>query len=372
MAEQILAPVLASATAGAAAACLGPWLVRLAGILGVVDRPGGRKTQPQPVPCLGGVAIAVGLTFGAVTALLMVAPAGAPGPGRSMVALAVATAMVFLMGLVDDVVSLRWSTKLALEFLAATVVVWGGWVPAVALPGGPVGELCLAVGTIVFLVGLTNAFNMLDGQDGLAGSLAAIMAAALGLLAFFTGAWPTALLMAATAGAALGFLRHNRAPARLYLGDSGSLTLGFVLGAAGASLTGASGGTALAPALVLSVPMVDMVVVVVWRFLGTGGQAVGRRLLRVLAPDRSHLHHLLGEMGLRAVETLALVRLAVGASCAAGLVVAWTDHVGWAVALLATEVFLTALLRVIVFPSPARATAVHPGLLRRPARERGA
>lgn len=290
------------------AGCIGAWLLApLAGAaarrLGVTVLPGGRSIHARPTPLLGGIAVFVPLCAYLV----------ATG-GPLHVGLLVGAGLVFLVGAVDDVRGVTPGVKICAQIGAAFALLGSGFAaPAVTL--APLGELPLAGFEALFVVGwvvvVTNSINLIDGMDGLAATVALVAAFGCALAGFADGAALVA------AGAALGFLRHNLSRARLFLGDAGSLLLGFL--AAAFTLNG-SGPVALAPALgLLALPLGDV-------FLSTA-----RRWLRgkpIFAADRGHVHHLLLDLWSRPSRVLAF--LGAFAVIQAGLVGVRPDVTGLA------------------------------------------
>src|SRR5207247_5090168 len=166
------------------------------------------------------------------------------------------TALVFLIGLADDVIGLSCIQRFLVQVLAAVGVVYAGWsFGRLYLPLWGEVELGLWGGlvTVIWIVGVTNAINLLDGLEGLAGGVAAIIAARLLIFAWIQGNALTVFLMSAIVGACLGFLRHSWAPAKIYMGDSGSLTLGCLLAVMSlrASMKGAATVAILVPIIAL-------------------------------------------------------------------------------------------------------------------------
>ena len=237
------------------AAALALWLtprVREAAIrFGIVDRPDGRlKGQKEPVPYLGGIAIY--LSFLLALALTVEF-------SRETLGLLLAGSIVVLVGLVDDLGSLKPWTKLAGQTVAVLVLVKSGiYIKLTFLPG----PVAIAL-SIVWLLACANAFNLIDIMDGLSAGTA--MVASLGLIVVATlgGNDDTALVLTALAGSCLGFLRYNFQPARIYMGDCGSLFLGLMIGAAAMNnaYTKTNRLAAVAPALILGVPLFDMLFV---------------------------------------------------------------------------------------------------------------
>src|SRR3989449_4926791 len=153
--------------------------------------------------------------------------------------------------------------------------------------------------TVVWIVGVTNAVNLLDGLDGLAGGVAAIIATSLLVFACIQANILMVIVTSAVAGACLGFLRHNWAPARIYMGDSGSLTLGFLLAVMSlhASIKGAATVAILAPFLALGLPIIDTVLVMGVRFVEKPQGSHVRRFAQMFQADRNHLHHRMARVG---------------------------------------------------------------------------
>lgn len=297
-----IAPTLAAAFLAAllAALALTPAVRRLALRAGVLDQAlSSRKVHGRPIPRLGGLAMvaafltavaAVALADERVAALLR-------ADARRLGALLLGALVVAGLGLHDDLHGAGARTKLSVELAVAGLLYAAGLrVEVLDLPFlAPIalGALSLPV-TVLWVAGVTNAVNLIDGLDGLAAGVALVAALATGALALLGGGHATALLAAALAGAALGFLRSNTHPASIFMGDTGSLFLGFLLAAL--PLLGGAGGAGgqapaglLGPALVLGVPIADTLL------------SIGRRLLRgapVFRADRGHLHHRLLDGGL--------------------------------------------------------------------------
>jgi UDP-GlcNAc:undecaprenyl-phosphate/decaprenyl-phosphate GlcNAc-1-phosphate transferase len=199
--------------------------------LGILDHPGPRKIQLRPVPYLGGVAVALGTMAGALLARGLARPLGL-------------LAAALLVGLLDDLGRIGPALKLLLQVVLATAAVTLGFVWSLTHLAPLDGAL-----TVVWLVGITNAFNLLDNMDGLCATVAVV--SALGLAGLAPAASPLAVPLA---GAAAGFLVVNMPPARMYLGDSGSLAIGLTLGLCTVLAAGARHGPA--SALTLGLPVI--------------------------------------------------------------------------------------------------------------------
>lgn len=236
---------------------------------GYVDAPSAARWHDRPVALMGGIAIAAAL----------VGTLGVTGTAPALPGLVwIGAGLVFGVGLFDDLWAVQPTAKLLVQMAAAGCVLATGqelW------PAGP--AWASAPLTFLWVIGITNAFNLIDGLDGLAAGLAAIAAAGLGILAGMGSDPASAGVAAAVAGAAAGFLVFNAPPARLFMGDCGSLVLGYLL--AVLALAVPSGGTLtafLAPALMLAVPLADTALVTVTRLRDQRPLAEG---------GTDHLHH---------------------------------------------------------------------------------
>ena len=257
---------------------LTPLAGRLARRLDVIDHPAENKFHEQATPYLGGLALAIGLV------LVAGVTAGASGQFLTIVVSGLALTIV---GLLDDRLHVGPVLKLVVE-IAAGIALWISGVGA-GLFGVEVLDAAL---TVVWVVGITNAVNLLDNMDGLCSGVSAICAATLFSIAAIEGHYLVASLALAVAGASLGFLRHNFPPARIFLGDAGSLLLGFLLAALGLKLdiVGENGFVRSAvPILALGVPIFDTILVVFDRVRG------GRRFY---VGGTDHSSHRLARLGL--------------------------------------------------------------------------
>jgi UDP-GlcNAc:undecaprenyl-phosphate/decaprenyl-phosphate GlcNAc-1-phosphate transferase len=251
----LVAAVLAGVAACAVALLLTPWMAATATRIGLVDRPDGAlKRQREPVPYLGGLAVFVAF---------LAAFAAFGRFDQQALAILLGATLVMALGLLDDMGRLSPWAKLAGQSLAVLTAVKAGVGIHIALfPDW----LSFAL-TFFWLLLMTNAMNLIDIMDGLSSGVGAIACFFLLVVALSAGQGGEAVMAAALMGALAGFLRHNRYPARIYLGDAGSLFAGFVLGAL--ALTGVWARenelSLLAPLLVLGVPLFDTVFVSVIR-----------------------------------------------------------------------------------------------------------
>ena len=258
---------------------LTPAVGGMARMLGVVDRPGMRRLNRSPVPRLGGIALFFGIFVPALAFLPL---------GRETKGLLLGAAVATLVGAIDDFRGLVWWEKLGGQIAAAAIPTgFGIWVQNFTFPLVGVHELPGWVGvplTILWIVAIMNMVNFLDGLDGLAAGVCGISGFTFCLIALSLGRPEPAILAAIVFGACLGFLRHNFYPARIFMGDSGALLLGFTLGALAVQglLKTAAIATLLFPLLILAIPILDTSFVVAKR-IKYGEPIYGA--------DRTHLHH---------------------------------------------------------------------------------
>ncbi len=316
------------AIALAVSAGLTPLLGWLASRWSFVDAPGEHRHHRRPVPLLGGAAL-----WAAVTAAVLALPTGA-ARGHLWAVLGAAS-LVAAAGLFDDRWRLPVAEKLLAQLFAAAVLVSGGLFVVLALPGW-----LDAVLTVLWIVGITNAFNLLDNMDGLAAGVAAVAALGFVVLTARQGGFAPALAIALL-GATLGFLLYNFHPARIFMGDAGSLFLGLLLAVLGLELQTGRGVSepwiaALVPVLLLAVPIFDTTLVTVSRWRR------GRNPLTT--PGHDHLSHRLYRKGLSA-RGVALSIYAAGALAAmlAGLAARGGPSVALAAAVTALVAGLWAL-----------------------------
>jgi UDP-GlcNAc:undecaprenyl-phosphate/decaprenyl-phosphate GlcNAc-1-phosphate transferase len=262
---------------------------------GFLDHPGERKVHAVAIPRLGGVAMAIAIAVAIGGATLADPDLGATlglRPNRAPAILA-GVALLLAVGIVDDVRGMRALVKLVFQVAAALLAWWLGLsVEQLFLPWGIVdlGPLALPL-TVAWIVGVINAVNLIDGLDGLAAGVVLTVLGAFGLLAAADGVDPTLFIVAATIGAAVGFLAYNLHPATIIMGDTGSMVLGFVVAAVAISLTqdGVQPQAPWVPIIALGVPIIDTI----W--------AVVRRTARgepFFVADRGHIHHQLLRLGL--------------------------------------------------------------------------
>jgi len=275
-------------------ATLVPLLARWAPFMGLTDRPGPRKVHCTPVPRIGGVAMAVGI-LAAILISVQLTPAVA--------GLLLGLAVLLVFGIYDDRMALGYRAKFAGQILAVALCMIVGRVHIDVLTVGTLGPLPAIVSlplTFVFLIGVTNAVNLSDGLDGLAGGLVLLCLCGIALLAAASTNMAVTTLALSEAGAVLGFLRFNTHPARVFMGDAGSQVLGFTAGVLAILATQgeSSAVSAALPLLLLALPIVDTLTVMLIRL------RAGRS---PFSADSSHLHHRLLGLGFTHREAVILI-----------------------------------------------------------------
>jgi UDP-GlcNAc:undecaprenyl-phosphate GlcNAc-1-phosphate transferase len=275
----------------------------------IVDRPGTRKVHVHPIPRIGGIPIAI-----AYAASMLSFSGG--GVELSAGALPVAkilpgAILIFLTGLLDDLLTLQPLVKLGGQVAAAVAVFWSG-LRLEEVAHWHVPDWLSLVVTVAWLILATNAFNLIDGLDGLCAGLGLVATLALAVAALVQGNYPLLKAVLPLSGALLGFLCYNFNPATVFLGDSGALLIGFLLGCYGMIWTQKTATlvSLVLPLLVLSVPLMDVSLAVVRRYL---------RRQPIFSADRSHIHHQLLSQGLSPKKAVLLLYLF--AAGAAGLAI---------------------------------------------------
>src|ERR1700692_2043306 len=271
-----------------------PVFGRVAGKWRIVDQPGHRKVHSVPIPRIGGVAMAIGV----LVAAIIVVPL--ESPDRYFL---IAAGVLTVFGGLDDRFDLDYRLKLLGQMLAAGIVVFSGdtQIHAVTLDDRSLLPTWVSIPlTVIFLVGVTNAINLADGLDGLAGGTTFLCLCALAMLAYSGGQVSCAALAMAFAGAVLGFLRFNTFPASVFMGDAGSQVLGFAVGVLSlrATQSGDSAVSAATPILLLAIPILDTLSVMVQRV------SEGRS---PFSPDKNHIHHKLLAFGFDHHEAVMVI-----------------------------------------------------------------
>jgi UDP-GlcNAc:undecaprenyl-phosphate/decaprenyl-phosphate GlcNAc-1-phosphate transferase len=309
MNDALLFPFALAAAGFSATFFAVPHAVRLAMRYGLVDHPSLRKIHDHPTPLCGGIAIFVPV-FISLVGFTVLGYFQYFDPGRSpirSIALIVASMWMFFLGLVDDKRQLSWRQKLVGQSVGILILILGGHsVLKATIPFlGPVdfgltGPIIFGLAVLV----VTNAINLIDGLDGVAGGICLFTSLVYGIVGFFKGDLFACTIGFVLSGSLLGFLPFNLPPAKVFLGDAGSLTLGLLLGTLATSYAStmfpgqrsATLGVVLAPFLPFTIALLDVVIAIVRRWIRGG---------RIFLPDSDHLHH-------RLLAEFKSPRLAVG------------------------------------------------------------
>ena len=275
---------------------LTPVAMRAAWRLGVVDRPGGRRIHDRPIPLHGGVAIFLGILMAVLPNLDL---------DRRYASILIGAGLICLLGVVDDRFGIPPLPKLLGQIACAAIPVATGMtidsitIPLIEPSTVSFGVLAYPL-TIIFIVAVANVVNLADGMDGLAAGVCGISALTFAILALSLGRISAGVMAAAVAGACLGFLPWNFNPAKVFMGDSGALVLGFLL--ACVSIQGVmKTAAALAlvfPLVVLLVPILDTSFVILKRL--KSGQSIA-------SADKNHFHHRLLRVGYTQRQAVGLL-----------------------------------------------------------------
>lgn len=336
----LLPYIVVFSAAAAASIVLTPIVILLARRWKLYDPRDARKVHHAPTPRVGGVAIVLAVLGASLGAIAFDERLGSifADMRHQLIVLFVSSTFVFIVGVLDDVVGLRAMYKLAAQLLAAVGLcalgVRIGFIPQL----GSLGWLDWPV-TIVWIVTITNAVNLIDGLDGLAAGIAAATCAVIAVFNFYTGYVAMGVLMLALLGSLLGFLLFNFNPARVFMGDSGSMFLGFFL--ATASIVSATKVATVMglviTALALGLPLFDMMLTVLRRLLE-------RR--SIFAADRGHIHHRLLDSGLKHPQAVVVIYLVTLLAAGAGLLLMVWRGEGEVVVVLITLVMLMVVFRL--------------------------
>ncbi|WP_062354089.1 glycosyltransferase family 4 protein [Bacillus kwashiorkori] len=271
-----------------------PFVIKFAKKTGFMDKPNERKVHQHAVPLLGGLVIYISFLIG----MLLFKPTH---PGLSAILLG--GFIILIVGIIDDKYTISPGAKMLGQFLAATVIIFYGGIDVdfINLPLGGVlefGYLTIPI-TYLWIIGVTNAINLIDGLDGLSAGVSAIALIAMSGMAFIMADYFVLTVGLILVGSILGFLPYNFHPAKIFMGDTGALFLGFMVSVL--SMLGFKNITFISfvvPILILGVPLSDTFFAIVRRI-------VNRR--PISAPDKSHLHHCLLKLGFNHRQTVILI-----------------------------------------------------------------
>ncbi|MEQ2527531.1 MraY family glycosyltransferase [Bacillaceae bacterium CLA-AA-H227] len=271
-----------------------PLVKKLAFKIGATDKPNQRKVHEKIMPRLGGLAIYISFVIGFLI--------WGPNDLHAMPILIGGT-IIIITGILDDMMELSAKVKFGGQLLAALVVVFYGGIQLefITLPfGGQLnfGFLDIPI-TIIWIVGITNAINLIDGLDGLAAGVSSIALITISAMAMFMGDVFVAALGAILLASTLGFLIYNFHPAKIFMGDTGAMFLGFMISVL--SLLGFKGVTVISliiPVIILGVPISDTFFAIIRRIV---------HKQPISAPDKSHLHHCLLKLGFTHRQTVLII-----------------------------------------------------------------
>jgi UDP-GlcNAc:undecaprenyl-phosphate/decaprenyl-phosphate GlcNAc-1-phosphate transferase len=336
--------VLTFVLALAVAAISTPVVSRTASALGVVDRPGERKVNMrQNIPLLGGLAVALGLFVGLSFSILTMDLEHSKGHVEAYL---LGGTLLLAVGAVDDRYSLHAWPKLGIQILAAAIALFFGFridhlTDPVTLEIWEFPTWLIWLTTTLWIVGVTNAMNLIDGLDGLCTGVGAIVTVTLTYIAWQSGMPEGVVVGVALAGALSGFLIHNFPPASIFLGDTGALFIGYCLSLlALESYQKATVLTFIVPLLALAVPIMDTLLSILRRI---------RRRTNPLSADRLHIHHrLLDQEGSDRAAVLSIYFLT---ACFCIIAVSFTRLEGYAAILflVAVTILTVRLLRNLGF-----------------------
>jgi len=307
---------------------------------GAIDIPkDSRRVHKSPIPRLGGLAIFIGFILSVVFTAEI---------DEQIRGVLIGSVVIVILGVIDDIFTLRAYIKFLVQIGAAIIAVYHGVVIEIfsnpfALDG--TGAQFVSLGyfaipiTIIWIVGITNSVNLIDGLDGLAVGVSTISAAVMLVIALVVSYPNVAIIMAALAGACIGFLPYNFNPAKIFMGDTGSLLLGYLL--ATVSIIGLFKFYAVisfaAPLLVLALPLIDT------------SFAFFRRLFKgqnPMSPDRGHFHHRLIDMGLSQKQAVIILYVVSGFLGLIAVVITTGDQMRWLILLTAVIIAIAVIFFV--------------------------
>ncbi len=324
---------------------LTPIVIRLAHALNILDSPGLRKVHAKAIPRIGGVAIVLSMLSLSIPILLLDNVIGEAFRKFQIqvTALLLGGVFMFLVGLADDVWDLRVRMKLFAQIVAAIGVCAAG----IRIDDtGIEGLFTMRFGwfawpiTIFWIVGVTNAVNLIDGLDGLAAGIAAVTCGVTAIFAIYTSQPMMAVFMLSLLGSLLGFLVFNFNPAKVFMGDCGTMFLGFILAVSSvmcASKSSTLVGLAL-PALALGVPIFDTFFSILRRF---------EERRSIFAPDRCHIHHQLLDKGIRHRQVVIMMYMVTLLAAGLGLVMMITRDMGSLLVFGSVSFLLILMFRIV-------------------------
>ncbi len=317
-----------------------PTVIALANRIKAIDVPKDeRRVHKKPIPLIGGLAIFYGFVISVLCFAVI---------EREILGILIGSVIIVTVGVIDDMRNLNAKVKLLFQIIATAIVIYFGIdIQYVANPFATwFGPMYINLGlwsipiTMIWIIGITNAVNLIDGLDGLAVGVSSIASVALLSLTLISQNLNAAIVTAALAGAGFGFLPYNFNPAKIFMGDTGSTFLGFVL--ACISIQGIMKMYALVsfavPILILGLPIFDTLFAILRRLL------TGRS---IMSPDRGHLHHRLLDMGFSQKQTVAILYTLTSLLCLTAVVMALKDALRGLILVLAVVFILVVSLAIM-------------------------
>lgn len=307
-------------TALAGSMLLTPVAEKIAVKFGAIDKPNERKVHKKPIPLWGGLGIAFAFFIAVFISIMIFRNYKVVALDeriiRNLTGIFIGGVLIVILGMVDDKINVPAKIKFIAQILIAVILIkFDVAITFLTIPG--IGLVYLPVWltwllTIFWIVGLTNAINLMDGLDGLLAGISTIFALLFFIVAILKGPFVVALLMMGLAGSSLGFLRYNFNPARIFMGDTGSLFLGLMFSSL--SIMGAlKVTTAMAlfiPLLIMGLPVIDTSFAIIRRFIGKRP---------IFSPDKEHIHHKLMDTGLTQRQAVFYIYIICGTLGAIGL-----------------------------------------------------
>lgn len=305
---------------------LTPYVGKLAFKLGATDQPNARKVHSKIMPRMGGLAIFLSfiITFAILTKDFM-----------EQLPIIVGACIIIVIGILDDIYELKAAPKFLGQIVTAFLIVfWGGLeVSFINLPFGGVLEFGMfsVLFTILWIVGIINAINLIDGLDGLAGGVSSIALITIAIMAIIQKDFFVAMVALAVTGATIGFLKYNFHPAKIFMGDTGALFLGYII--AVLSLLGFKNVTMISfivPVIILGVPISDTIFAIIRRVVNR---------TPISAADKSHLHHCLLNIGFTHKQTVILIYALAASFSLAAIIFSYATL--WGALLIITIMLVT-------------------------------
>ena len=311
-----------------------PLVIKFANFIGATDLPDKRKVHTTAMPRIGGLAVVISISATIIALYYLFSgyfPNSIEGSYNTLIVI-FCFAALFALGFFDDLNPLSAGVKFGVQFILAGAIYFAGF--QISNITNPLGDGVFNIGifdlpiTVLWIVGVTNAFNLIDGLDGLASGVAVIACLAIFVITSLSAQFEAALFSLIIAGSLVGFLRYNFNPAKIFLGDSGSLTIGFALALLSIQGTAkiTTGFAVLLPVLILVLPLTDTLVSMVRRLIGSflnrepkvQAQSFMSRIHGMFAPDKLHIHHRLLSFGLSHRNTvLVLYAVSMFFACSA-------------------------------------------------------